>query len=52
MPCGTKLKPFTGIVKTTELPHGGFVDSVKALDTMQKGSMKPPKASLKRGRRF
>lgn len=52
MPFGKKLKPFTGIVKTTELPRGGFVGSVKALDVMQRGSMKPPKASLKRGRAF
>jgi len=46
MPCGMKPKPFKGTVKNFALPHGGFVGSVKALDTMQKGTMKPPRAKL------
>jgi len=52
MPCGMKPKPFKGKVKNIALPHGGFAGSVKVLDQMQKGSMKPPKAHFKKGAAF
>jgi hypothetical protein len=48
MPCGMKkIKDFgKPAVKNFALPHGGFAGSVKALDTMQRESMRPPRVKV------